>query len=197
MRVAPAWIEPLDQLSCGACRVLVGQRFGPNRLSALTANVVARSPRAVCDLYPGDLAVTAPIAGEGIPKSHHAMPQQCSRRPFPGRQARARDGSTTGSCGRLERARPRDDDGRLRRRRRLVPPNDGARAHADRPHTPLEPRSSPSRHCRPSPAPAPRGWCRYRLRRCPANAARGGGAAPAARRCGRSRHARRGGRPDR
>jgi hypothetical protein len=61
-RVAKAWVTPLTDLTCGQYRMLVGQRFGLQWLSAPAATFVARYPFAECDLYPGDLSVNALIA---------------------------------------------------------------------------------------------------------------------------------------
>jgi len=65
-RVAVAWEQPLKTLSCGQCRMLVGQRFGLRWLAAPVAEFVALYPDAECDLYPGDLAVNALIAGKDM-----------------------------------------------------------------------------------------------------------------------------------
>ncbi|EXS70422.1 hypothetical protein [Sphingobium sp. Ant17] len=65
-RVAVAWEQPLKTLSCGQCRMLVGQRLGLRWLAAPIAEFVALYPSAECDLYPGDLAVNALIAGKDI-----------------------------------------------------------------------------------------------------------------------------------
>jgi hypothetical protein len=65
-RVAVAWEQPLQTLSCGQCRMLVGQRIGLRWLAAPVAEFVALHPSAECDLYPGDLAVNALIAGKDI-----------------------------------------------------------------------------------------------------------------------------------
>lgn len=58
-RVADAWLIPANELSCGQCRMLVGQRLGLKWLARPAANFAARYPQAECDLYPGDLTVAA------------------------------------------------------------------------------------------------------------------------------------------
>lgn len=61
-RVIAAWQQPLNELTCGHCRMLVGQRFGLEWLAAPVATFVALYPHAECDLYPGDLSANALIA---------------------------------------------------------------------------------------------------------------------------------------
>lgn len=61
-RVAIAWKQPLNQITCGQCRVLVGQRFGIRWLASAVSVFVKRFPYAQCDLYPGDLTVASLIA---------------------------------------------------------------------------------------------------------------------------------------
>jgi hypothetical protein len=56
-RVAEAWTLPAADLSCGQCRMLVGQRFGLQWLAQPVTTFVAMYPQAHCDLYPGDLTV--------------------------------------------------------------------------------------------------------------------------------------------
>jgi hypothetical protein len=65
-RVAVAWEQPLKTLSCRQFRMLVGQGFGLRWLAAPVAEFVALYPSAECDLYPGDLAINALIAGQDI-----------------------------------------------------------------------------------------------------------------------------------
>ena len=47
----------MQALSCGQCRMLVGQRLGLEWLAAPVAAFAVRYPQAECDLYPGDLTV--------------------------------------------------------------------------------------------------------------------------------------------
>ena len=61
-RVGEAWVLCLKDLTCGQCRVLVGQRFGLEWLAKPVAAFVTRFPKAECDLYPGDLSVASLIA---------------------------------------------------------------------------------------------------------------------------------------
>ncbi|WP_157105699.1 hypothetical protein [Sphingomonas sp. TDK1] len=61
-RVAEAWVGPARDLSCGQCRMLVGQRLGLRWLALPVATFAARYPQAECDLYPGDLTVSALLA---------------------------------------------------------------------------------------------------------------------------------------
>jgi hypothetical protein len=58
-RVADAWLKPTVDLTCGQCRMLVGQRLGLQWLAHPVATFAARFPQAECDLYPGDLTVIA------------------------------------------------------------------------------------------------------------------------------------------
>jgi hypothetical protein len=58
-RVADAWRIPARDLTCGQCRMLVGQRLGLNWLARPVATFAVRFPRAECDLYPGDLTAIA------------------------------------------------------------------------------------------------------------------------------------------
>lgn len=61
-RVADAWLLPAADLTCGQCRLLVGQRFGLQWLARPVMTFAARYPQAECDLYPGDLTVAALVA---------------------------------------------------------------------------------------------------------------------------------------
>lgn len=58
-RIADAWIVPASDLTCGQCRMLVGQRLGLRWLARPVATFAMRYPQAECDLYPGDLTVIA------------------------------------------------------------------------------------------------------------------------------------------
>ncbi len=58
-RVADAWVIPASDLTCGQCRMLVGQRLGLRWLARPVATFATRYPQAECDLYPGDLTVIA------------------------------------------------------------------------------------------------------------------------------------------
>ncbi len=60
-RVADAWVIPASDLTCGQCRMLVGQRLGLRWLARPVATFAIRYPQAECDLYPGDLTVIALI----------------------------------------------------------------------------------------------------------------------------------------
>jgi hypothetical protein len=61
-RIAEAWQSPMTDLSCGHCRMLVGQVLGIRWLARPVTAFVAKHPQAECDLYPGDLTVVALIA---------------------------------------------------------------------------------------------------------------------------------------
>lgn len=61
-RVANAWAVPANDLTCGQCRLLVGQRLGLKWLARPVATFAMRYPQAECDLYPGDLTVIALVA---------------------------------------------------------------------------------------------------------------------------------------
>jgi hypothetical protein len=65
-RIIAAWQQPLNELTCGQCRMLVGQRFGLKWLAAPVSTFVALYPQAECDLYPGDLSINALIAWREI-----------------------------------------------------------------------------------------------------------------------------------
>ena len=56
-RVAEAWVAPVVDLTCGQCRLLVGQRLGLRWLAHPVTTFVVRYPQAECDLYAGDLTV--------------------------------------------------------------------------------------------------------------------------------------------
>lgn len=75
-RVGVAWRKPLDGISCGECRMLMGQRFGIEWLAAAIAVFVARYPHAECDLYPGDLSVNALIGWRDL---HRHTPSEVTQ----------------------------------------------------------------------------------------------------------------------
>lgn len=58
-RIADAWLIPASDLTCGQCRMLVGQRLGLQWLARPVAMFAVRYPQAQCDLYPGDLTTIA------------------------------------------------------------------------------------------------------------------------------------------
>lgn len=79
-RVAEAWVLPAADLSCGQCRMLVGQRLGLQWLAGPVTRFVAEYPQAECDLYPGDLTVIAlvvwrDIAGFAPEATEHMLAQ--------------------------------------------------------------------------------------------------------------------------
>lgn len=58
-RVADAWVLPASDLTCGQCRMLVGQRLGLRWIARPVMTFAISYPQAECDLYPGDLTVIA------------------------------------------------------------------------------------------------------------------------------------------
>jgi len=60
-RIADAWTIPTADLTCGQCRMLVGQRLGLQWLADPVTRFVVDYPQAECDLYPGDMTVIALI----------------------------------------------------------------------------------------------------------------------------------------
>lgn len=57
IRISEAWVIPMESLSCGQCRMLVGQRLALEWLARPVTAFAIRYPRVECDLYPGDLTV--------------------------------------------------------------------------------------------------------------------------------------------
>lgn len=60
-RLADAWLVPARDLTCGQCRLLVGQGLGLQWLAHPVTTFSGHYPQAECDLYPGDLTVAALI----------------------------------------------------------------------------------------------------------------------------------------
>lgn len=58
-RVAAAAVLPLNQLTCGQVRLLVGQQIGLRWLAKPVAAFCATHSLVQCDLFPGDLTVSA------------------------------------------------------------------------------------------------------------------------------------------
>jgi len=63
-RVAAAAVLPLNQLTCGQVRLLVGQQIGLRWLAKPVAAFCAQHSQAQCDIFPGDLTINALRAWE-------------------------------------------------------------------------------------------------------------------------------------
>lgn len=75
--MAEAWVLPTANLSCGQCRMLVGQRLGLQWLAGPVTRFVVEYPQAECDLYSGDLTVVALVVWRDLatfePEATHRM----------------------------------------------------------------------------------------------------------------------------